>query len=218
MTPAATERTPQAVRRARTRLALLDATIDCLAELGYAGTTTTEVARRAGVSRGAQVHHFPTKAELVAAAVEHTFEQRMVQFRASLADAPASDAHRIQYAIDVVWSMFQGPACVAWVELGVAARTDDELRPFAQRVNDRHREAVEELFVAVLPNVAAGNPFVPVAVKFMLALFDGLVLQRFSGYDDEPGRAEAVVEAAKALATIAFAPPSPPLSPPPSLG
>jgi len=58
-------------RSARTRGKVLDATIDCLLELGYANTTTTLISERAGVSRGAQLHHFPTKAELVAAAVEH---------------------------------------------------------------------------------------------------------------------------------------------------
>ena len=54
-----------AERSAATRVRLLDATIDCLIELGWSGTSTTEVVRRAGVSRGAQVHHYPTKEDLV---------------------------------------------------------------------------------------------------------------------------------------------------------
>ncbi len=51
----------QEERSAETRRRLLDATVACLFERGYAGTTTTELARRAGVSRGAQMHHFPKK-------------------------------------------------------------------------------------------------------------------------------------------------------------
>ena len=54
----------------------MEVTIDCLTELGWAGTTTTEVSQRAGVSRGAQLHHFPSKQDLVVAAVEHLTERR----------------------------------------------------------------------------------------------------------------------------------------------
>ena len=68
MGPATVRRT-QAERTAETTAKLLDATADCLVERGYAGTSTVEVCRRAGVSRGALVHHFPSKDDLVAAAV-----------------------------------------------------------------------------------------------------------------------------------------------------
>ena len=196
-------RTPQAVRRARTRTRLLDATVDCLAELGYAKTTTTEVCRRAGVSRGAQLHHFPTKAELVAAAVEHTFNQRMDQFRHTLAEAPP-DADRVQLGIDVLWSMFQGPACEAYVELAVAARTEPELRVHAEAVGERHRAEVQQVWESMLGGLEPDNPFVVIGPKFVLALMDGLLLHRMSGYDEAPGRAEGVVDALKALAALAL--------------
>src|SRR5215468_6574679 len=66
----------QEERSAAMRERLLDATIDCLVEYGYSGTTTTRVAERAGVTRGAQVHHFPTKTDLVTAAVRHLATKR----------------------------------------------------------------------------------------------------------------------------------------------
>jgi len=69
-------RRTQAERTASTRARLLDATLECLCDLGYARTTTPEIARRAGLSRGAQLHHFPTKAELVTGAIEHLFARR----------------------------------------------------------------------------------------------------------------------------------------------
>src|SRR5262245_17748562 len=68
--PTKTRRT-QDERSAAPRALLLDATIACLVDVGYAATTTTLIAERAGVSRGAQMHHYKTKTELVAAAVEH---------------------------------------------------------------------------------------------------------------------------------------------------
>src|SRR5436190_18849808 len=83
-------RRTQAERRATTRTALLDATIDCLVEEGYAGTTTTRIVERAGVSRGAQVHHFPTKAELVAEAVRHLAGKRIEEFLQTMPRLPRS--------------------------------------------------------------------------------------------------------------------------------
>ena len=64
-------RVPQEERTRAMRARLLEATIECLVERGWAGTSTTVVSQRAGVSRGAQLHHFPTKNALVLAAVEH---------------------------------------------------------------------------------------------------------------------------------------------------
>src|SRR5687767_4439256 len=78
---AATHRRSQEERSAATRERLLDATVECLVDLGYAKTTTTEVVRRAGVSRGAQVHHFPTKADLVQNAVVHLASKRREELR-----------------------------------------------------------------------------------------------------------------------------------------
>src|SRR5437016_14683731 len=85
-----TTRRSNAERSAATQARLLDATIECLIERGWAGTSTTEIVRRAGVSRGAQVHHFPAKEDLVLAAVEHLLQRRIREFQATFADLPAS--------------------------------------------------------------------------------------------------------------------------------
>src|SRR6478736_2637455 len=64
-------REPQQDRSRVTRQRLLEATIDCLAENGWAATTVGVVATRAGVSRGATQHHFPTREDLITAALEY---------------------------------------------------------------------------------------------------------------------------------------------------
>src|SRR5882672_9007518 len=87
---AVARRRTQEERSATTRALLLDATLECLTELGYARTTTTEIAERGGVSRGAQLHHFPTKAELVTEAVEHLFERRNEESREPFARLPVN--------------------------------------------------------------------------------------------------------------------------------
>src|SRR5215470_16496508 len=90
-TAAPARRRTQAERSAATQARLLDAALQCLVELGYAGTTTTVVAERAGVSRGAQLHHFPTRAALVAAAVEQRYAAVLELFTAARADRELRD-------------------------------------------------------------------------------------------------------------------------------
>src|SRR5262245_28830746 len=120
-------RRTQAERRATTQNALMEATIECLVEYGYSATTTARIAERAGVSRGAQVHHYPTKAALVAAAVGHLANQRAEQLEAAAQQLPKGRA-RVTAALDLLWDYHIGPLQEASLELWVAARTDQELR------------------------------------------------------------------------------------------
>src|ERR1700712_781711 len=84
----AATRVPQEERTRVMRQRLLDATIECLVEHGWSGTSTTLVSQRAGVSRGAQLHHFPTKNDLALAAGAHLSDMRRDELRAAAADLP----------------------------------------------------------------------------------------------------------------------------------
>ncbi len=120
-------RRTQAERREATKTALLDATIECLVEYGYAGTTTSRVVERAGVSRGAQVHHFHTKAELVSEALRHLSERRLGELREQT-HRLSETGEELGAALDLLWQNHSGPLFAASLELWVAARTDAELR------------------------------------------------------------------------------------------
>ncbi|MFL5818561.1 MAG: TetR/AcrR family transcriptional regulator [Conexibacter sp.] len=120
-------RRTQEQRRAATRAALLDAALACLVEHGYEGTTTGRVCERAGVSRGAHQHHFGTRPELVAAALEELAMRRLQGIRGEVASLPAGDA-RVEQALDAIWGWFTGPLFQASIDLAAAARTDEELR------------------------------------------------------------------------------------------
>jgi len=125
--PVRRPRRTQAERRAATRGALLDATIDVLVDRGYAGLTTTGVCERAGVTRGAQAHYFATKQDLVVQALGHLTDKLV----ADLVSKPlgvAEDVHG-QYGVllNRLWEIFSGPVSQAQLELFVAARTDAEL-------------------------------------------------------------------------------------------
>jgi AcrR family transcriptional regulator len=179
------------------RARLLEATFDCLAETGYARTTTTEVARRAGVSRGAQLHHFPSKVDLVVAAQEHVLALRQRDFVAAFGQLPAAGRTEAA-AIGLLWTMYQGPTYAAWLELAVAARSDPELHARFLDVERRYAASVAATFVELYPDTP-GDEFSRLGVEFALALLDGLALRHAVGCDID---ADQIVELLKRLADI----------------
>lgn len=126
------------------------ATVESLVELGYARTTTQEVQRRAGVSRGALTHQFTSKADLMLAAVDHLYEEFSASVRQAAADLPVESAARVRLGVELVWHRFHGPLFVAAMELWTAARTDPELRaallPHERRLGVQLRSLTFEVF------------------------------------------------------------------------
>jgi len=151
---------------------LLDAAVDCLVERGWAGTTTTLVADRAGVSRGAQLHHYRTKSALLIAAVEHLAERRSAELRAEAAGLPP-DGDRLEATIELLASLFTGPLFAAAIEVWVAARTDAALRSALVPVEARFGREVHRLTVELL-GAHESRPGVREAVQTTLDLMRGL--------------------------------------------
>jgi AcrR family transcriptional regulator len=128
------------------RARLLDATVELLVERGFAGTSTTLVSERAGVSRGAQLHHFPTKNDLVVAAVAHLTEVRGAELAAAAAAVPEGP-QRTRAVLRMLGDHFSSPVFTAALELWVAARTDaallDAVAPLELRIGrETHRMTV----------------------------------------------------------------------------
>jgi AcrR family transcriptional regulator len=149
--PTTTQRVPQEERTRLMRARLLEATVECLVERGFAGTSTTLVSERAGVSRGAQLHHFPTKNDLVVAAVEHLTEKRGAELTEAAAALPDGPRHT-RAVLEMLGDHFAGAVFAAALELWVAARTDPSLlaavEPLEQRVGrEIHRITVDLLGV-----------------------------------------------------------------------
>ena len=130
---------PVQARSRATRGRLLDATIESLIERGFAGTTTPEVCRRAGVSQGALFKHFGSKADLLGAAVRHLFAGLIDDFRAAFA-AVDPKAERVGAALDLLREAFEAPRLLAAFDLYTAARTDPGLRAALAPVMAEHRE------------------------------------------------------------------------------
>ena len=146
---AAVTRVPQEERTRAMRARLLEATVELLVEKGYAGTSTTLVSERAGVSRGAQLHHFPTKQDLVVAAVLHVTEVRGAELAAAAENLPTGPK-RTRAVLQVLGDHFTSPVFTAALELWVAARTDPDLlaevAPLELKVGrETHRMTVDLL-------------------------------------------------------------------------
>jgi AcrR family transcriptional regulator len=142
-------RVPQEERTRVMRARLLEATVELLVERGYAGTSTTLVSERAGVSRGAQLHHFPAKTDLVLAAVEHVTNVRGEELAAAASRLPTGP-RRTRAVLQMLADHCTAPVFTAALELWVAARTDPgllaEVAPLEQRVGrETHRLTVELL-------------------------------------------------------------------------
>lgn len=117
----------QAQKSAATRNLIVEAAIKCFVDLGYAQTTTTAIADKAGLSRGAMLHHFPSKIDIVRAAVEYLHGKRLKAFRKAIQRSQPAEGDRVRQAVEAYWSHVRHPMFVAFFELSVAARTDPEL-------------------------------------------------------------------------------------------
>jgi AcrR family transcriptional regulator len=191
-------RTPQQERSRATRQRLLDAALDCLVEYGWAGTTTTVVAEKAGVSRGAQLHHFPTRASLVLAAVEHLMERRAGEIRAEAEALPPGS--RLDGAVDMLVAGFTGPLFAVALEVWVAARTDPELRAALLPLEARFGRELYRLTLAVL-DADDREPGVRAALQATLDLLRGLGVANLLT-DDSVRRAALLVAWKEHLAVV----------------
>ena len=173
--PETKPRRTQAERRAAARAALLDAALQCLIEEGYANLTTRNVADRAGVSQGTQMHYFPTRARFLAEAVRHVAFKLADELREQDALRARSERRRLEELLDRVWEIHTGPVFQATMELTVAARTDPELRAAMDEVQRDvtrliAREAAE-LFPDLMSRPRAGE-----VLEMGLATMRGLAL------------------------------------------
>jgi AcrR family transcriptional regulator len=158
MIPETSRRPPQRARAAtrrsqeertlHTRAKVLDAAVECLHRTGFTATTTAAVAKAAGVSRGAMLHHFPSKDDLLLAMVERVFEQSLADYSAKLA-AIADPVAKLLAMPELAWEGMQSPGYMAWIEVWMATRGRDELsRRFGlayEAINERAARQIRAL-------------------------------------------------------------------------
>lgn len=186
MTP---ERWQQRKSRA-TRNLILQAALECLADHGYAACSLQSVATRADISRGAMLHHYMSKLDLMAAVVEYAFYRRMADYLARIraltdeARAVANDGIAISYQV------CRTPEYAAYLELHTASRTDAALRTIfldrARRFDRVWRDEIERAFPEW-----SGDPRLEMLDDYVWSVVEGLALN--IDIWNDPARADALL-------------------------
>ncbi|MCM2412506.1 MULTISPECIES: TetR/AcrR family transcriptional regulator [unclassified Streptomyces] len=159
---------PKQDRSRATRQRLLEAAVSCLAEHGWAGSTVSVVAMRAGVSRGAAQHHFPTREDLFTAAVEYVAEERSAALRAVTVQDRAA-------VVAALVDLYTGPLFRAALQLWVAASNEEQLRPRVTELEARVGRETHRIAVGLL-GADESRPGVRETVQGLLDMARGLGL------------------------------------------
>ncbi|MEC5409852.1 TetR/AcrR family transcriptional regulator [Paraburkholderia sp. MPAMCS5] len=143
-------RRTQAARSESMRRRLLDATLQSLAVDGYAGSSLNSIVKLAGVSRGAQTHHFPSKQALILEAADSLMRRAYRTF-GKLVLSISDERDRHAALLDAMWKrLFDTPLFRAYLELVIASQRDpelaDALRKLLRRARDWFEPAVDHYF------------------------------------------------------------------------
>lgn len=122
--------------------AVVDAAVAALGEVGYARTTTNEIARRAGVSQGGLFRHFESRLDVILAAADAVRARQFVDFRTGLESMTTFEVAEV---VRLLRRATRAPINAAWYELLVAARTDAQLRQRLEPLAQRYHEEIIEL-------------------------------------------------------------------------
>ncbi len=168
----------QARKSAATREQIIRAAISCIVDSSYSKTTTMKIAEKAGLSRGATLHHFPSKMDIIRAVVDYLHQKRLQAFRRSIRTIPAG-ADMVRLAVEAYWAHVNHPIYVAFIELSVAARTDPALREIlhpAQLAFDREwYNTARELF----PEWQSDPQAFDLALNLTQQLMEGMAISHF---------------------------------------
>jgi AcrR family transcriptional regulator len=183
-------RRTQAERSAETRARLIDATIGCLIDLGYPGTTTVAVCRRAGVSHGSLLHHYGTRERLLGSALDAVYERLRRQVVEAIAQLPQGE-ERIDALVDLMWAAFRAPEFKAVVELWLAAANHPDVGWAVWPEAKAFDVAIEPLAKQLFPDIAARVPDFPVYISLLFQAMQGMGLAHASWpqSDEDPTRA-----------------------------
>ena len=180
-------RRTQAERSSATRQALLEAARGIISEHGYSGTTTSMTAERAGVSRGAQLHHYATKQDLLLSAIDyiHARVESDVEEISQRIDGGADED--VRRFICELWNrVFAEENFNPNIELVTAARTNPQLNERLQKRWRRLAETYDRVWQETLERSGHSSPQAPALLQLTLNFLRGMAMQRVAmGNDPE---------------------------------
>ncbi len=187
------------------RQQVLDAAIHALAEGGYAKTSVSDIATRAGMSKGAVHYHFESKDELMAEVLERCAVVMRERVRAAW-EAPGEPAEKIRRALrEMRESRRQGaPELRVLADFMAQGLHDDKLKNDLAGMFEANRREVHDQLLGSLEQLGL-RPRIPIEVvpRLLLGALDGLALHDFF---DPPSAAEddAIQQALEAIALSLF--------------
>lgn len=175
----------QARKSASTRLQIVEATLRCFVKLGYFHTTTPAIAAEAGLSRGAMLHHFPSRMDVVRAAVQHLHAKRLVAFRAAVDGLPEG-VSRAHAALRAHWEQLRHPLYGVFIELYVAARTDPELADVLGPADAAFVRELRATAMEVVPEWRVRGANFDLGYDLVICALQGLALNMLRSHETEP--------------------------------
>ena len=171
-------RQSQAERSDTMRRRLRGAAIEQLIDQGYAQTSVSAICKCAGVSRGAFLHHYPSKQDMiedVARALMHESQRRLGRVLLEVAD----EADRVQAFVDGAWNeIFNTPRYQAYLELLNASQSDPDLTRLLQRISRNVLRMLDQAVVHYFEPVAADSVKPKEMIIMSQWLLGGITSQR----------------------------------------
>lgn len=186
-------RRTQAERSAATRARLIETAIRCLHKFGYAATTTVLVAEEAGISRGAMLHQFAAKVDLMLAVVEFSYQDQLGHYAERLA-AGKNPRRLLHELLDVSWEVMREPSSMAFYEIWLATRSDAELAerfgPVYDRIQKQSLTQMERLMAAA--GISGNRKTIEAFTRLHVAALRGLAIERTM--ERNPERLEGCID------------------------
>lgn len=178
-----TKRQKQEERSRLTQARIMKATLECILEKGIRATSTVDVAKKAEVSRGALIHHYPTKESLMQAALADLLNREVDSVR-NMAMRVKSGSLDFDSLLQALHEHFKGDMYMVTLEYLTAARTDraimDVLVPLASQFN----ASLESIWEQLVANAEHSSDHKRIALNATLCMMRGMGAQ--SIWRDDP--------------------------------
>jgi TetR/AcrR family transcriptional repressor of bet genes len=171
----ATEQNKRVASKARSRQALIDATLDIIAEEGIAGASVSRIVKKSGLSRGMIHLHFDSKEKLLVEAARFMAEDYYRNLFQFIDAAPAMPAQRLIAMIeaDLDEGSLNAKAIAIWFAFRGAARSHNEFARYSDTRDRRLRDLFTTTF-AELTGLSADTAEVVDVANGTIALMEGM--------------------------------------------
>lgn len=174
----------QAKKSEATRMQVIDSAIQCLLKYGYSNTTMSRIAEEAKISRGAMMHHYSNRQNVMQSVIQHLHEKRLKAFRRAVA-SNSSQGTSIHATLKGYWQQVNRPLFIAFEELAMAARTDPDLESILFPARTAFNDEWYKMAVTVFPDWKSGRKNFDLALRLCQNLLDGMAMNVLNGSLDQ---------------------------------